>query len=99
LPNPKAKLRDQLHEVMRFKQFSLRTEVAYWNWIRQFLQFHRVQGVWRHPRELVASDIAAFLSDLSLRQKVAAVVLNRNLHLFLNLPRVAVNKRLRLRGG
>jgi hypothetical protein len=31
---------------MRFKQFSLRTEFAYWNWIRQFILFHQK----RHPR-------------------------------------------------
>ena len=40
-PDPKAKLREQLPEVCRFKQFSLRTETAYWNWIQQYLRFHR----------------------------------------------------------
>ena len=28
VPNPKLRLQDQLHEVMWFKQFSLRTEEA-----------------------------------------------------------------------
>jgi hypothetical protein len=37
VPNPKLRLREQLQEVMRFKQFSLRTEEAHWNWIRQFI--------------------------------------------------------------
>ena len=41
VPNPKLRLREQLRQVMRFKQFSLRTEAAYWNWIRQFLIFCR----------------------------------------------------------
>ena len=41
VPNPKLPLREQLHEVMRFKQFSLRTESAYWGWTKQFMAFHR----------------------------------------------------------
>jgi len=28
VPNPKLRLREQLHEVMRFKHYSLRTEEA-----------------------------------------------------------------------
>ena len=40
-PNPKARLRDQVHEVARFKQLSFRTEEAYWDWIRRYLVFHR----------------------------------------------------------
>ena len=41
IPNPKLKLREQFHEVMRFKHFSRRTEEAYWHWIRGFMVFHR----------------------------------------------------------
>jgi len=46
ISNPKLRLREQLQEVMRFKQFSLRMEEAYWVWIRQFILFHGK----RHPR-------------------------------------------------
>lgn len=77
-PNPKAKLRDQFHEVARFKYLSERTETSYWQWVVRYLKFHRrplipalspgggegvKQGGWQHPRELGARDIAAFLSD------------------------------------
>ena len=41
VPNPKAKLRDQFREVARFRQLSLRTEEAYWDWVVRFLRFHR----------------------------------------------------------
>ncbi len=41
VPNPKAKLRDQLHEAMRFFHYARRTEEAYWGWIARFLRFHR----------------------------------------------------------
>lgn len=72
VPNPKAKLQDQFHEVARFKYLSERTEQSYWQWVVRFLKFHRREGQWRHPRDLQARDIAAFLSDLANRQQVAA---------------------------
>ena len=83
VPNPHARLRDQFHEVCRFKYFSPRTEDSYWQWVVRFLKFHRtpdgLQGNaalpnhgWRHPKELGATEVAAFLSDLANRQRVAA---------------------------
>ena len=41
IPNPKLKLREQVHEVMRFFHYSPRTEETYWHWIERFLKFHR----------------------------------------------------------
>ncbi len=41
LPNPKLKFLEQCREVMRFKQFSRRTEETYLQWIRRFIVFHR----------------------------------------------------------
>jgi hypothetical protein len=41
LANPKAKLLDQLREVLRVKHYLLRTEEAYVLWARRFLKFHR----------------------------------------------------------
>lgn len=72
VPNPKAKLREQFHEVARFKYFSKRTEDSYWQWVVRFLRFHKKDGQWRHPRDLLPEAIAQFLSDLSSRLKVAA---------------------------
>jgi len=40
VPNPKLRLREQVREVMRFRHYSVRTEEAYWGWIRQFILFH-----------------------------------------------------------
>ena len=83
VPNPKAKLKDQFHEVCRFKYFSQRTEDSYWQWVVRFLKFHRVpDGTrgnaslpnhgWRHPKDLGGPEVAAFLSDLANHQRVAA---------------------------
>jgi hypothetical protein len=76
VPNPKLRLKEQLHEVMRFKQFSLRTETAYWNWIRQFILFHGK----RHPREMGKTEIEAFLSHLTTAKNVAVATQNQALN-------------------
>jgi integron integrase len=84
-PNPKATLRDQLHEVMRFFHYSARTEETYWGWIVRFLRFHKragAQGVaaWRHPGELGAAEAAAFLSELATEDKVSGSTQNQALN-------------------
>src|SRR6516225_11334075 len=73
LPNPKARLKDQFHEVARFKHLSPRTETAYWEWIVRFLRFHKHRaGGWRHPREMGEVEVRAFLTDLAVRHEVSA---------------------------
>ena len=80
LANPKAKLLDQVREVLRVKHYSLRTEETYVDWIRRFLKFHRDQaGKWLHPRDLGTSDVVAFLSHLATVEHVAAATQNQAL--------------------
>src|SRR6185369_9431437 len=67
VPNPKGRLREQVHEVMRFHRYAVRTEESYWFWIRRFIFFHRK----RHPREMGAPEVSAFLSDLAAGEGVA----------------------------
>jgi hypothetical protein len=63
IANPKSKLLDPLREVMRGKHYSLHTEEAYGQWVRRYLKFHReAAGAWRHPRDLGATDVVAFLN-------------------------------------
>ena len=87
IPNPKLKLREQFHEVMRFKHFSQRTEKAYWGWVVRFLKFHRRGSVWRHPKDLPESGVAEFLSDLATRLQVAAATQNQAFNALLFLHR------------
>ena len=76
LPNPKLKLREQLREVMRFKQMSERTEESYWHWIKGFILFHGK----RHPREMHAAEVQAYLSHLAVEKTVAVATQNQALH-------------------
>jgi integrase len=90
IPNPKAKLRAQVHEVMRFHHYSARTEEAYWGWIRRYLVFCRggADGArqepcptgWRHPRELGAAEVQAYLSHLATERNVGASTQNQALN-------------------
>ena len=89
-PNPKAPLRQQLREVMRVFHYSHRTELAYWHWIARFLRFARLPtgasdgsgGApgWRHPRDLGAAEVAAFLTHLATDLNVAASTQNQALN-------------------
>ncbi len=83
VPNPKAKLLDQVREVIRLKHYSLRTEDTYVQWIKRFILFHGK----RHPREMGAQQIEAFLSDLAVRGKVSASTQNQALNALVFLYR------------
>ena len=76
VPNPKSRLLDQVREVIRVKHYSIRTEEAYVQWIKRFIFFHGK----RHPREMGATEIEAFLTDLAVRGKVAASTQNQALN-------------------
>jgi hypothetical protein len=76
IPNPKARLLDQVAEVMRVKHYAIRTELAYCGWIKRFIFFHGK----RHPRELGAPEIQAFISHLAVKQGVAAATQNQALN-------------------
>lgn len=70
MPNPKLRLREQVGEVMRFKHYSYRTEVPYWQWVRRFILFHGK----RHPREMGAPEVRSYLSHLAAPEKVEAAM-------------------------
>ena len=90
VPNPKLRLRDQLHEVCRFRHLSERTEEAYWGWVRRFLVFAKAGAVWRHPRELGAAQVQEFLTHLATERAVAASTQNQALNALVFLYREVI---------
>lgn len=72
----KGRLRDQLHEVIRTRRYSRRTEKAYWHWIRSFIRFHGI----RHPAELGEPEVRRFLTWLAVERGVAAATQNQALN-------------------
>jgi len=67
VPNPKLRLQEQVREVMRWHHYSIRTEEAYWQWIKRYIFFHSKQ----HPKELGAVEVSAFLSHLTVTEDAA----------------------------
>lgn len=76
VPNPKLRFLEQCQEVMRFQHLAIRTEQSYLDWIRRFI-------VWngkRHPREMGADEVRAFLGHLASERNVAASTQNQALN-------------------
>ena len=67
------RLLDQVRGKIRLKHYSIRTEQAYVDWIRRFvLHFDK-----RHPSEMGAREVEAFLTHLAVHGKVAAATQNQ----------------------
>ena len=64
---------DALRHAIRVRHYSIRTEEAYVDWARRFIRFHGR----RHPRELGASEVAAFLTHLAVDRTVAPSTQNQ----------------------
>lgn len=81
-PKP-PKLLDQVRAEIRLRHFSYRTEQSYVHWIRRFILHHGK----RHPREMGASEIGAFLTHLAVDRKVSASTQNQALNALIFLYR------------
>ena len=77
------KLIAQVRDLIRVRHYSRRTEEAYVYWIKQFIFFHNK----RHPAEMGAPEVAAFLSHLAVDRQVAASTQNQALAAILFLYR------------
>jgi hypothetical protein len=77
VPNPKARLREQFHEVCRFKHLSLRSEEAYWGWVVRLVKHF---GSKIHPKDLSGEQLAEFLTHLATVGQVAASTQNQAFH-------------------
>jgi integron integrase len=75
------RLLDQVREVVRRRHYSYRTEQTYVHWIKRFIYFSGK----RHPRELGAEEVTAFLNHLVGERNVAAATQNQALAVLLFL--------------
>ena len=65
------------------RHYSVRTEEAYVSWIKRFILFHGK----RHPGEMAAPEVEAFLTDLAVTRKVSASTQNQALSVLFFLYR------------
>mgnify|MGYP005806038955 CR=1 FL=1 len=64
---------DRLRESLRVRHYSLRTEDAYLDWVRRFILFHGK----RHPKDMGAPEVQAFLSHLAVDRRVSPSTQNQ----------------------
>lgn len=63
-----VRLLDQLRERLRQPGYSIRTQQVYVYWVRAFIRWHGN----RHPRELGAREVEAFLNHLAATHDISA---------------------------
>lgn len=79
-PTPKPKkLLDQLRDAIRIKHYSYSTEKTYVHWATRYIPFHNK----RHPAEMGAPEIEAFLSHPAQDGNVSASTQNQALNALL----------------
>ena len=87
-PLQSIRLLDQVHERIRYLHYSLKTEKAYLYWVRFFIRWNATQpGGMRHPREMGAREVEAFLSMMANERKASASTHNQALSAVLFLYR------------
>jgi len=88
-------LLNQVRDIMRTRRYSLETEKTYIYWIRKYIFFHQV----RHPKEMGAEEVGAFLTHLAVAENVAATTQNQAMFALLFLYKEVIGVELEPLGG
>jgi hypothetical protein len=88
MPPDLAAALDQVRQRCRLRHLALSTEHAYVGWIRRFNLFHHK----RHPLEMGATEVGAFLTHLAVAGHVAASTQNQALSALLFLYRDVLDR-------
>jgi integron integrase len=74
-PIPMAEIGHAIERCALSRKCATRTADVYVEWARRFVMFHAC----RHPSEMGADEVVAFIRDLAVRKKVAASTQNQAL--------------------
>ena len=85
-----AELAPRFRAAIRVRGLAIRTEQAYWEWIRHFLAFHASAAV----DSLAGSHVGSFLEYLAVRRKVAPATQNQALNALVFLFRNVLERPL-----
>ncbi|WP_029888494.1 integron integrase [Polycyclovorans algicola] len=69
----KPRLLDGVRDAVRVRGYSLRTEQSYVDWVRRYILFHGK----RHPAEMGAVEVTAFLTHLAVDRSVSPSTQNQ----------------------
>ena len=79
----KPRLLEEVRARIRAKHYSRRTEESYTQWIKRYILYHGK----RHPKDMGAGEVEAFLSSLATERNVSASTQNQALAALLFLYR------------
>src|SRR3990172_9972528 len=82
------KLLDRVRTELRTNHYSLRTEKTYISWILRFILFNNK----RHPKEMGAEEIKAFVNNLAINHHVSSSTQNQALQSILYLYKNILKK-------
>ena len=88
----KPKLLEQVRNKIRIRHYSIRTEKTYLDWIKRYILFHHK----KHPKDMGAGEVEAFLTYLAVTLNVAASTQNQALNALLFLYKVVLEMELPL---
>ncbi len=71
-PLQSTRLLAQVRERIRYMHYSLATEKVYLYWVRFFVRWSGREGAMRHPRDIDAKGVEAFLTMLATERRVSA---------------------------
>lgn len=80
------KLLDRARDLIRLKHYSIRTEETYLHWMKEFILYHNK----RHPAEMGAREVEAYLTHLAVDRNVAPSTQNVAMQAILFLYRQAL---------
>jgi len=86
------KLLDQVRDAIRTKHYSYRTEQTYVEWIKRFILYHKK----RHPKEMGAAEVQAFITYLATDRQVSASTQNQALSAITFLYKYVLQKDIAL---
>lgn len=86
-PLQSTRLLDQVRERVRYLHYSLSTEKTYLYWVRFFIRWSAQGGSMRHPRDMGAPEVEAFLTMLATERRASASAHNQALSALLFLYR------------
>lgn len=69
-------LLNRLRDAIRVRHYSIRTEQAYVDWAKRYILFHNK----RHPAEMGAVEVSAFLTHLAVNRNVSPSTQNQALN-------------------
>ncbi|MEQ1850672.1 MAG: phage integrase N-terminal SAM-like domain-containing protein, partial [Chthoniobacteraceae bacterium] len=88
IPDAAPTLEQRIIGVMRMRRYSRVTEQGYVGWYKRYVLFQKeVSGRMRHPAEMGAAEVEAFLTHLAVNRNVSASTQNQALNALVFLYR------------